>query len=237
MRRRETGCRRAAGPDGRMTTLGADGAESLHQAVPDDRGTDAAAALREPGDGRADHLPPRARLRRDLRGCIGPPAGGLPDPQPGSLLRLVGHRGDGVGGGQPRRARRPGRRRLCRQVRRALAGAVRGLRRRERAPGRRVGRGDRPGPARGDDRGHARASQGGVRDPVRDLDRGRPRRPGADRGRSRPRRGDRRRRRFGPGRRRSAPGRVGGGRGRLRLPEVADVPARPWLRLGERACP
>ena len=42
-------------------------AESVHQAVPHDRRPDAGAAGGLAGDGRADALPPRARLRRALR--------------------------------------------------------------------------------------------------------------------------------------------------------------------------
>ena len=73
---------------------------------------------------------------------------GLPDRQRRPLLRLHRHRGDGVGRRQPDPSRRAGIRRLVRQVRRALGGALRGLRRRARAPRLRVGREGRSGPRR-----------------------------------------------------------------------------------------
>ena len=152
-----------------------------------------------------------------------------------SLLRILGDRRDGVGGRQSGRARGSRRRRLGRQVRRALAGALPGLRWRGGPPGRRVGRGDRTRPARGHHRRHGAAAEGRLRDPVRDLDRRRPRRSRPDRGCPRSRCRHRRGRCLGPRRRRPAAGRVGGGRGGGGLAEVADVPARPRLRLGQRA--
>ena len=159
------------------------GAGHLRQAVPDDRGPDAAAAPRLAGDGGADPLPPRSGLRRDLRAGAGAAAAGLPDPQRGALLRRLGHRRDGVGGRQPGRARRARRRRLVRQVRRS-AGRSSATPTAPTPPSRvRVGREGRPGAARRGARRPRPPGAGRVRDPVGDLDRRRQRRPGAERGR------------------------------------------------------
>ena len=209
--------------------------QSIHQAVPDGRRANAAAACGEPGDGGANPLPPSARIHRDLRPGTGAPAPGLRDREPGAQLRRLGQRGDGVGGREPGRPGRAGRGRRLRQVRRALVRALPGLRWRDRVPGGRVGRGDRPRrPGPGDRRDEA-APAGGVHDPLGELDRGGQRRSRPCRRRPRPRRGDLRRRDLGPRRGRAPPGRVGGGRGRRRLAEGPDVPARARLRLGERA--
>ena len=62
-----------------LTLFSAVRAESLRQAVSDDRRPDAAAARRVAGDGRADGLPPGARLRRGLRARAEAPQGPLPD--------------------------------------------------------------------------------------------------------------------------------------------------------------
>ncbi len=209
-------------------------ARHLRQAVHADRGTDAAAAARLAGDGGADPLSPRSGLRRDLRAGARAPAPGLPDPQRGALLRRHRHRRDGVGGRQPGRRRRAGRGRLVWQVRPALGRALRRLRRRDRAPGVRVGREGGPGAPRRGARGRRPPGEGGVHHPVRDLDRRRQRHPRAERGGEGARLGARRRRRVGSRRRRPAAGRVGGGRGRRGLAEVADVPARSRLRIGVR---
>ena len=123
-----------------------------------------------------------------------------------------------------------------RQVRRALDRARRGLRRRDRPLRARLGRAPRPRRVR-PPAGRERRHRGRLRDAERDLDRHRPRRPGDRRGLQAPRRDPRRRRRLRPRRRRAAPGRVGHRRRRRRLPEGADVPARPRLRLGLRSAP
>ena len=71
----------------------------------------------------------------------------------------------------------------------------------------------------------------GLHDPVGDLDRGAQRHRGARRGCPRARCRALRRRGLGPRRRRAAAGRMGRGRRRIRLAEVADVPARAELRV------
>ena len=135
-----------------------------------------------------------------------------------------------IGPGEPRC------RRLLRQVRRALGRALRRLRRRDHATSRSSGAsGSTPSASTRALSGwtasrravfvtQSETSTGVVND-VRRPERGRPR----------ARRRALRRRDLGPRRRRPAPGRVGGGRRRRRLAEVADVPARPRLRLGLRA--
>ena len=117
-----------------------------------------------------------------------------------------------------------------RQVRRALDRAVRGLRRRPRQVRARLGHtprpaGDRP-PARRQPR-----HRGRLRDAVRDLDRHRPRRRGDRRRRAREGRAAGGRRRLRPRRREARAGRVGRGRRRRRLPEGADDPAGPRVRV------
>ena len=106
-------------------------AESLRQAVPDDRRPDAAAARRVAGDGRADGLPPRARIRGGLRARAEAPQGPLPDPERGAGLHRLRKRGARVRSREPRAARRADPRGVVRQVRRALVRALRGLRRRD----------------------------------------------------------------------------------------------------------
>ena len=82
------------------------------------------------GDGRADALPPRARLRPALRARARAPAGRVPDREPRARVRGERLRRDGVRGRQPRPPRHHGAGLRGRQVRRALDRAVRGLRRR-----------------------------------------------------------------------------------------------------------
>ena len=89
----------------------------------------------------------------------------------GAAVRRLGHGRAGVGGREPDRARRRRRGRLLREVRAALGGAVRRLRRRDRAPRDRVGR---EGRSRRASTGAGRARAAGSRPlhhPVRDLDR------------------------------------------------------------------
>ena len=82
-------------------------AQPVHQAVPDDRRADAAAAGRLAGDGRADPLPPRARVRRALRARARAPARASSRPSNDVLVVRRQRLGrDGVGGRQPRPPRR-----------------------------------------------------------------------------------------------------------------------------------
>ena len=131
------------------------------------------------------------------------------------------------------RARRARARRLVREVRRALAGALRGLRRGGGAPRRRLGQqggagGPRPRALR-QSRGRSR-----LHHPVGDLDRRGQRRSRAHRGRPPPRGADRRRRRLRAGGRSVSTGRVGRRRGRRGLAEGADVAAGARLRVAQR---
>ena len=71
--------------------------------------------------GRAGRPSPRPRLPRALRRVSRAARAGVPDRARRPGLHLVGNRGDGVGGREPLLAGRPGRRRLGRRVRRALA--------------------------------------------------------------------------------------------------------------------
>ena len=187
-----------------------------------------------PGDGRADPLPPRARLRGALRARL---EASSRSSGPRTTCSASPPRAPGAWS-PPSPTSRPGEpaaRRLLRQVRRALGGAQRGLRR--RAPPSSVEWGDRVEPASstrvlGE---HRPAHEGRLHDPVGDLDRRRQRHPGAHRGRPRARRADRRRRRLRP-RRGPIPQDewgvdviVGG------LAEGAHVPARPRLRARSRS--
>ena len=206
-------------------------AQSVHQAVPDDRRADARPARRLAGDGGADALPPRARLRRGVRARAGQAAVRLPHAERRARVRRQRLGRAGVGGREPRAPRRHGAGVLRRQVRRALDRPRRGLRRRARAL--RAGLGRAPGPGR--DRPPAdreRGHRGRVRDAQRDLHRRRPRHRGDRRGGQAPRRHPRRRRRVRPRRGRAAPGRLGRRRRRRRLAEGADVPARARVRVG-----
>ena len=144
-----------------------------------------------------------------------------------------GTRRDGVRGREPGRAGRRRGGRVVRQVRRALGRAVRRLRRRDRPPRDRVGRAGSTRPRR---RGAGRApaarrkalfttqseTSTGVVNDVRALTEV-AHAHGAVIAR---------RRRLGSRRGRPADRRVGRRRGRVRLAEGADVPARPGLRGG-----
>ena len=214
--------------------LGPHDAEPVHEAVPDDRRPDADPAGRVAGDGRADALPPRARLRRALPARDRPPAARLPHQERRARVRVQRLRRDGVGDGQPRPRRRPHPHLRGGQVRRALGPARRGVRRRPGPLRARLGgaarpRGGRPSPDREPRR------QGRLRHAERDLDGHRARRAGDRRGRGPPRGDPRRRRRLRPRCRGAAPGRLGHRRGRLRVPEGTHVPTRAGLRLGLRA--
>ena len=186
------------------------------------------------GDGRADPLPPRAGLHRGLR--AGPGAAPRRSFRPATTCSRFAASGTGAMESAVANLVVPGEPALvasARQVRRALGASSA----RPTAPtsstwsssgARRID------PARLDEAlaGHgeppravfatqSETSTGVVHD-VRAL---------AEVARA-PRRDALRRRDLGPRRRRPAPGRVGGGRGRLGLAEVADVPAGPRLRLG-----
>ena len=194
------------------------------------------ASLDPRGDGRADPLPPGARLHRGLRPRARAPAPGSSGRENQVLSFAASGSGamesavaNLVGPGEPvvvAACGKFGERwfELCQ----AYGGEI-------RVPRGRVGRGDRPRrPGPGDRRDeaapgavfttHSESSTGVVND-IRALARRRPR----------PRRGDLRRCDLGPRRGRAPTGRVGGGRGRRRVAEGADVPAGPRLRLGERA--
>ena len=125
--------------------------------------------------------------------------------------------------------------RLVRQVRRAMGGALRRLRRRD--PPVEFEWGETVDPAALDD---ALAGLARRRAPCSPPSRRprpgvRQRHPGLERGRHGARIAALRRRGLRARRGRPAAGRVGGGRGRLRLAEVADVPAGPGVRLRVRA--
>ena len=207
--------------------------QPLPQAIPDDRGPDAAAAGGVAGDGRADALPPRAGVRRGLRARARPAQAGVRDRERGPGVRRLGQRRDGVGGRQPGTPRRARAGRQLREVRRALGRALRRLRRPHDPLGDRVGPQGRPGRARPPP-GRARGRRGGLHHALRDLDGRGQRRQGADRGSPPPRRADRRGRRLRDGRGAAAAGRVGRRRGGRRLAEGADGAARPRLRERER---
>ena len=105
----------ALGAPGRSLSSATHDDPDLQQAIPDDGGPDAAPACRLAGDGGADPLPPRARVRRDLRAGPRPAQDGLPDAQRRAAVRGLGVGRDGVGRGQPagaratsRSSRRPG---------------------------------------------------------------------------------------------------------------------------------
>ena len=186
---------------------------------------------------RADPLPPRAGIRRDLRAGARAAAEGLPDRERRSLLRRDRDRAPWSppsptwsAPGEPAVVASCGKfgerwAELCdafgadtehvefewgrRSIpARARRGAGRARRRR---------------------RGPSSSTQSETSTGVAQ------RHPGAQRGRARPRLRPLRGRGLGPRRRRAAPGRMGRGRRRRRLAEVADVPAGPRLRVGLRS--
>ncbi len=187
------------------------------------------------GDGGADALPPRARVRGDLRAGARQAARRLPDVQRRPLLQRerVGRRWTPPPRTSCARARR------CSPAPRASsasAGSSSATPTAAETVRYEPGWGERLDPAEIDRLlDEQRRDRGRLRHAQRDLDRHRPRRPGDRRGRQAPRRDPRRRRRLRPRRGRAAPGRVGHRRRRRRLPEGADVPARPRLRVGQPA--
>ena len=185
-------------------------------------------------DGRADHVPPRPRLRRGVRPLPRQAEGGVPDPERRAVLRRFRDRWNGVGRREPDQAGRRGAGRLLRQVRRALRRAGRDVAGEGRPPRRRLGQQGRAGGPRPAARREP-GRRARLHHLLGDVDRRPERRPGAHAGRARARRADRRRRDLGPRRRSAAAGRVGRGRGRRRLAEGAHVPAGPRLRQPERA--
>ena len=224
----ELASRAASAPRARLST--AHDAESLHQAVPDDRRADAAAArpsrrrwpsrcsttARRPSTSctRACSAAARRLPDRERRARVRPSGSGAMESAVANLVR------PGDAGARLRR----------RQVRRALDRARRGLRRRGRAL--RAGLGRAPRPRRGRPAARReRRHRGRLRHAVRDLDRHRARRPGARRGR--PRHGailvvDAV---SGLGAAELRQDEWGDRRRRRRLAEGADVPARPGLRV------
>ena len=120
--------------------------EPLRQAISDDRRADAAAARGVAGDGGADALPPRSGLHRGLR--AGARAASRRSSRRATRCRSSRAPARGAMESAVANLVRPGEPALVaslRQVRRALGGALRGLRRRDDPLGDRVGPQDRPG--------------------------------------------------------------------------------------------
>ena len=215
-----------------------DGRPSRHlpQAVHAHRRPDAVAAERLPGDGRADPLPPGAGIRRRLLPRPRTVARGLSDRQPGALLRRLRDGGDGVRRLQPRRS--PGSRRSSpRAASSASAGLSSATPTARARPTSSSSGARRSTPSASTRRSPARRARRravfvtqsetstGVVNDIRALNEV-ARRRGDD---------PLRRRDLRARRRRPAAGRMGRRRRRLRLAEVAHVPAGPRLRLGVRA--
>ena len=203
--------------------------ERLQQAISDDGGADAPAAGGLAGDGGADPLPPRAGVHRDLRARAGAPEDGLPDRERGAGVRRLR---------APARWSRPSRT-WSRPATSALVASCGKFGQRWAELCDAYGAetvhlefewGEKVDPAEVEralaERG--RRGEGALHDPVGDLDR-RPQRRRARWPRSPPaRRRDRRRRGLRPRRGRPADRRLGRRRGRVRLPEGADVARPAW---------
>ena len=209
-----------------------DGAEPVHEAVPHDRGADAASRRAVSQAMAAPMLYHRAPgVRRAVRARARPAAGGLPDRQRRADVRRQRLGRDGVRRRQPRRAR-------ATKVLACAAGKFgerwielceaygADLVRYEPGWGARLDPAevDRASPSAGVEVVFATLSETstGVVHDVQAI---------AEVA-QRARRDPRRRRGLRPRRRRAAPGRVGHRRRRRRLAEGADVPARPRLRVG-----
>ena len=187
-----------------------------------------------PGHGRADPLPPRARLRRGVRA--------LPRRLKGVFQTqndVLCFASSGSGGMESAAANliKPGDEVLVascgkfgeRFVELAETWQAKVVHH-DAGWGNKVEPG-RPRPAAGREPGR----RGRLHDLLGDVDRRPQRHPGADPGRARARRADRRGRDLGARRRPAAAGRVGRRRGRRRLAEGAHVPAGARLRQPERA--